>query len=252
MKTIAIIQARIASSRLPGKVLADIAGKPMLLRIIERVAGARRVDQIIVATTTSKDDDVIVEYLNEVGACGVYRGAVDDVLARFVECVRIHPADIVVRVTADDPLKDPQIIDHAVGLLAGDPELDYCSNTIEPSYPEGLDIEVMRFRALVRAHLEATLASDREHVTPYIWRHPEWFRILNFKSDRDLSGWRWTVDEPEDLEFMQQVFSQFSGMPLVPYQEVVAWLDANPRVPLINSGIPRHEAYLNSLESETS
>jgi len=250
LKTVAIIQARIGSTRLPGKVLADIAGKPMIERVIERVAAANRVDEVVIATTNVTEDDVLVERLKGLLGCSVYRGPVDDVLERYFECAKLHQAEVVVRVTADDPLKDPQIIDKAIELLSEVPSMDYCSNTIEPTYPEGLDIEVMRFSALKRAHFEAKLSSEREHVTPYITKHPELFNCLNFKSDRDLSSWRWTVDKPEDLRFMQRIFEAFRSSPLVPYQDVISWLDVNPKIRQINSGIERNEGYLKSLEME--
>lgn len=240
----------MGSSRLPGKVLTDIVGKTMLQRIIERVSAARYVDEVIVATTTAKDDDILVERLRSEASCKLFRGSTDDVLGRYYECAKLHRAEVVVRITADDPLKDAQIVDRAICLLEADSELDYCSNTIERSYPEGLDIEVLRFPALERANCEAKLFSEREHVTPYIWKHPELFNVLNFKSDRDLSDWRWTVDRPEDLEVMRHIFEQFRDDPLVPYQDVVAWLDANPQIRLINSAIGRNEGYLISLRSE--
>ena len=251
MRTIAIIQARMGSTRLPGKILADIAGKSMLQRVIERVAAARLVDEVIVATTSAQEDDILVERLNIGSKCSFFRGAVDDVLARFYDCAKLYQADIVVRVTADDPLKDPQLVDKAIGLLNSDPSLDYCSNTIDPSYPEGLDIEVMRFGALERANSEARLLSEREHVTPYIWSNTDLFNVLNFRSNRDLKNWRWTVDKAEDLEFMRQVFEKFRNEPLVSYQDVIAWLDANPEIRQINSGISRNEGYLKSIQSES-
>jgi spore coat polysaccharide biosynthesis protein SpsF len=248
MRVVAIIQARMGSSRLPGKVLADIAGKPMLERVIERVSAAQCVDKVVVATTRAAEDDVLVERLRSQKMCDVYRGSTDDVLSRFYECAKLNRADVVVRVTADDPLKDSQIIDRAIYLMRRDQNLDYCSNTIEPSYPEGLDIEVIRYNALKRAHLEAKFASEREHVTPYIWKHPELFCLLNFKSDRDLKEWRWTVDRREDIDFMQQVYEQFESQPLVSYQDVVAWLDIHPDIRQINAGICRNEGYLKSIE----
>ena len=249
MSVVAIIQARMGSTRLPGKVLADIVGTPMLFRVIERVAAARSVDQMVVATTTSSEDDPLVKRLKESGVVSVFRGSPDDVLQRYFQCAKLYNADTVVRVTADDPLKDPGIIDHAVSILHGDESLDYCSNTIEPSYPEGLDIEVLRFASLARAHAEATLVSDREHVTPFIWRQPTLFRTHNFTLGRNRSGWRWTVDKPEDLEFARAVFTQFFDRPLVGYDEVMAWIEMNPQIARINAGTIRNEAYLNSLRS---
>ena len=250
MRTVAIIQARMGSTRLPGKVLTEISGKTMLQRVVERTSAAKSVDEVVVATTNEKEDDTLVNYLKNEGICDIFRGSVDDVLSRYYECAKLHKADIIVRVTADDPLKDPQIIDQAIELLNEDPMLDYCSNTIEPSYPEGLDIEVVRLSALERAHNEAQLASEREHVTPYIWKHPNLFKILNFKFERNLKDWRWTVDKPEDIEFMRCVYREYGSCPLVSYKDVIVWLDKNPQIRQINSGINRNEGYLKSLDLE--
>lgn len=240
----------MGSTRLPGKVLKEISGKTMLQRVVERTSAAKSVDEVVVATTNEKEDDAIVNYITNEGVCDSFRGPVDDVLSRYYECAKLHRADIIVRVTADDPLKDPQIIDHAIEQLNEDLILDYCSNTIEPTYPEGLDIEVVRLSALERAHNEAKLASEREHVTPYIWKHPNLFKVLNFKYERNLKDWRWTVDKPEDIEFMRCVYRQYSNCPLVSFKDVIVWLDENPQIRQINSGIIRDEGYLKSLELE--
>ena len=250
MKTVAIIQARMGSTRLPGKVLADIAGKTMIERVVERTAAAQEVDEVVVATTTDSSDDVLVKKIESLDWCSVFRGPVDDVLSRYYESAYRHAAQIVVRVTADDPLKDPSIIDEAVRLLKHNSNLDYCSNTIEPSYPEGLDIEVFRFTALGRAHAESLLPSEREHVTPFIWKHREMFNLLNFRFERDLKDWRWTVDRPADLEFMRKIFSQFRDCPLVSYRKVISWLEEHPEIRKINTGILRNEGYLKSVEFE--
>lgn len=250
MRTIAIIQARMGSSRLPGKVMSDIAGKTMLERVIERVSASQMVDKVVVATTHASEDDVLIEYLRDSALCDYFRGSVDDVLARFFDCAKFYRADLVVRVTADDPLKDSEIIDKAVNLLCMDPSLDYCSNTLEPSYPEGLDVEVVRFSALHRANAESQLLSEREHVTPYIWKHPELFKILNFKGRRALQDWRWTVDKSEDIEFMRSVFEEFQDQPLVSYRDVIAWLDIHPEVRMINAGTLRNEGYIKSIWNE--
>ena len=242
----------MGSTRLPRKVLADIAGKTMIERIVERVKAARSVDEIVVATTKSREDDVLSGFVENIPECGIFRGSVDDVLERYYQCAELHHADIVVRVTADDPLKDPQIIDKAVQLLSDDSSIDYCSNTIRPTYPEGLDIEVMRFSALQRAYFEAKLLSEREHVTPYIINHPELFKNHNFENDWDLSSWRWTVDKPQDLEFMQHIFEAFRDSPLVPYQDVITWLENNPEIMQINAGTVRNEGYLKSLKTEAN
>lgn len=239
----------MGSTRLPGKVLADIAGKKLIQIIIERVSIAKSVDKVVVATTGEAEDDILVNYLKRELNCFVFRGSATDVLSRFFECAKEHQVDIIVRVTADDPLKDPQIIDEAVNQLKTDPHLDYCSNTIEPTYPEGLDIEVFRFESLKQAHFQAKLMSEREHVTPYICKHPDRFNVSNFKYSKDLSKWRWTVDKPKDLEFVRCVFKKFENT-LVKYQDVIAWLELHPEVQLINAGTIRNEGYLKSLQLE--
>jgi spore coat polysaccharide biosynthesis protein SpsF len=250
VNVVAIVQARMRSSRLPGKVLADVAGIPMLFRVIDRTAAAETVNAVIVATTTGSEDDALADAIAARCACDVFRGSVDDVLSRYHDCAVVHRADVVVRVTADDPLKDPGVIDRAVRLLLNDPELDYCSNTLTPTFPEGLDIEAVRFDALARAHREAALPSEREHVTPYIWKNPEKFRVKNFVCERDLSDWRWTVDHPSDLDFVRRVYMQFCDAPLVPFEHVVEWLDHHPEIRSITAGIVRNEGYAKSTAGE--
>lgn len=246
----AIIQARMGSSRLPNKVLADIGGRPMLQRIIERIEACPEINTVVVAMTTASSDDVLERWICANSKCAVYRGSENDVLDRFYQCAKQFSASIIVRVTADDPMKDPDIISEALKWLETDPTLDYCSNTLHPTYPEGLDIEVFRFEALERAHSDAVLPSDREHVTPYIWRNPSLFRLKNIESSRDLSSWRWTVDKPEDLEFVRAVFAHFPENPLVSYVEVIALLDAHPELHAINQGTVRNEGYLKSIQME--
>lgn len=249
MNAVAIIQARMGSTRLPGKVLLDICGRPLLDRLIERVRSTTGIGRVVVATTTGADDDVLVDWCvsHEVP---VYRGRVDDVLDRFWRCAQQHTAEFIVRVTADDPLKDPQIIAEALALCASAPDVDYASNTLNPSYPEGLDIEVVRYRALERAAREAKLPTEREHVTPYIWKNPQQFVLRSFCMQPDLSHWRWTVDKPADLELMRCIFSHFIDKPLVSYQTVIAWLSENPELLSLNAGTVRHEGYLRALALE--
>lgn len=249
LNAVAIIQARMGSTRLPGKVLADICGKPLLHRVIERVRATSEISDVVVATTSDSADDVLADWCVAHGV-PVYRGSVDDVLDRFWQCAQQHPADFIVRVTADDPLKDPQVIAQAVGLCASAPNVDYASNTLQPTYPEGLDIEVVRFRALERAAREAKLPSEREHVMPYIWKHPDRFVLRGFGMQPNLSHWRWTVDKPADLELMRRIFSHFADQPLVGHQSVIVWLNENPELLTINAGTKRYEGYLKTLAME--
>lgn len=249
MKVVAIVQARMGSGRLPGKVLADICGRPLITRLIERVRGTPDINRVVVATTTEPADDVLSTFC-EHNSVPVYRGSVDNVLDRFWKCAQQHKAEFIVRVTADDPLKDPEIIKHALDLCSSSPEVDYASNTLEPTYPEGLDIEVVRYRALERAANEATLLSEREHVTPYIWKNPDRFVLRGFRMKPDLSHWRWTVDKPADLELIRKIYTQFFDDPLVDYRTIIAWLNDHPELLAINSGTIRNEGYIKSIDQE--
>lgn len=249
MKVVAIVQARMSSTRLPGKVLTEICGKPLLKWLLNRIMSVQEIDEVVVATTTNPADDELQFWLNTESVFS-FRGSEDDVLDRYYSCAKERHADVIVRVTADDPLKDPVLIKRAITILINDHNIDYCSNTLHPTYPEGLDIEVFRFAALEHAYKEARLTSEREHVTPYIWKNPQLFFIKQFKWDRNLSGWRWTVDKPADLELMKIIFTHFCDNPLVPFTEIVDFLEKTPELLLINSGTARNEGYLKSLAFE--
>lgn len=249
-KVVAIIQARMGSTRLPAKVLADVCGRPLLHRVIDRVQLVGSIDEIVVATTDVSVDDRLAAWVLENTCCKIFRGSENDVLDRFYQSAKSVGASTIVRVTADDPLKDPRLISYAINCLHEDEKLDYCSNTIRPTYPEGLDIEVFRYSTLEKAHREATLVSDREHVTPYIWRQPNLFQTKNFEFERDLSAWRWTVDKPSDLEFIRRIHSEFADISSVTYIELIEFLELNPQIMKINQGTIRNEGYLKSLSLE--
>src|ERR1035437_9031560 len=163
-----IVQARLGSTRLPEKVLAEIEGYTLIEHVLRRSAAAKRVDKVVVATTNRPEDDRLEKFVRESFGFEVFRGSTDDVLDRFFRCAAPYSPELIVRITADDPLKDPEIIDRAVKIQLDDPTLDYCSNTIKPTFPEGFDIETFRFSALATAASEARLPSEREHVTPFI------------------------------------------------------------------------------------
>src|SRR5436190_2821698 len=186
MKTVAIIQARMASTRLPGKVLADIEGRPLLQEVIERVARAKTLDLVAIATSDTQPDDRIVEFCKD-NRTAYFRGSLDDVLDRFKMAAAYFGADVIVRLTADCPLLDPEVIDKVVKVFQEE-DCDYAANVIECTYPDGLDTEVFGYQALRRAWQEAQLKSEREHVTPYIRNHPEVFRLKNVKHPEDLSS----------------------------------------------------------------
>jgi spore coat polysaccharide biosynthesis protein SpsF len=202
---LAILQARMSSTRLPGKVMADVAGAPMILRQVERLRRSRRLGGVLVATSIDPSDDGLAAMLtlHDVPVC---RGPLDDVLARFEGALRAHPAEVVVRLTADCPLADPEVIDATVDLLTSR-GLDYAANTpAHRTYPKGLDVEVMRAAALMEAAREAVDPYEREHVTPYLYRHPEMFAQDFISQDEDEGEVRWTVDRADDLEFVRSVY----------------------------------------------
>jgi len=237
MKVVAIIQARMGSTRLPGKVLLDLAGEPMLARDMNRLLRAEMLDEIVVATTVESKDDVIVDLCQERGwLC--FRGSEEDVLDRYYRAAKAYHADVVVRITSDCPLIEPQVVDRVVqAFLERQPKVDYVSNTApRRTFPRGLDTEVMRFNALERAWREDDDLAWREHVTPYIRRHPELFQTYGILNDEDLSAMRWTVDTPEDLAFVRRIYGYF-GHDRFSWREVLALLEANPGWLSINRGI---------------
>jgi len=250
MKTLAIIQARMGSTRLPGKVMADVHGRPMFQWLLNRVKAVPAIDEILVATTVDPDDDGLARWITEVAKVGCFRGSSENVLDRYFRAAEHRDADVIVRLTADDPLKDPQIIGQIIREFRARPDLDYCSTSIRPTFPEGLDVEVFTYEALKRAHCEAALMSEREHVTPYIWKNPHLFKIHSFEQERDLSGWRWTVDKPADLDFVRAVYGHFLKNPLVSYAELVPFIESHPEIAAINAGTLRQEGYLKSLVAD--
>jgi spore coat polysaccharide biosynthesis protein SpsF len=205
--TTAIIQARMSSTRLPGKVLLDLAGEPMLARVVERTRRAKRVEDVIVATTVEPEDDPIVELCRS-RSWNVFRGSRDDVLDRYYQAAVADGADPIVRITSDCPVIDAEIIDRVAGSVTG---VDYASN-INPrrTFPRGLDVEVFTFAALSATWRDDRDPSGREHVTPFFYRHPERFRIALVESDRsETASHRWSVDTPEDYELLRRIFGHF-------------------------------------------
>lgn len=205
MRTVAIVQARTGSTRLPGKVLLPLLGEPVLVHVVRRVARAARLDAVVVATTVSPRDDAIVGLGRDHG-WAVERGSEEDLLQRYLDAARAHRADRIVRVTSDCPLVDPGLIDDVLALLDGS-GADYASNTLEPRrLPRGLDVEAMTMAALEIAGREDRDPASREHATPYLYRHPERFRLAGIHGDPDLSAHRWTLDTPEDYELIRRIY----------------------------------------------
>jgi spore coat polysaccharide biosynthesis protein SpsF len=249
MKIGAIIQARMSSTRLPGKVMADIAGKPLLEWVIRRTKQAKSVSLVMVATSDGSRDDVIERFCERTRtAC--FRGSEQDVLDRYYQSAKSFSPDAVVRITADCPLIDPMVIDTVVRVFQ-ESNYDYASNTIEATYPDGLDTEVFSYRVLEHAWREARAKSEREHVTPFIWKHPELFRLRNVENNRNLSELRWTVDTPQDLEFVRRVYEYLEELPYFGMNEVLALLEEHPELKEINAGFERNEGYEKSLSEDS-
>jgi len=248
VKVVGVLQARTGSSRLPGKVLAPVLGKPMVERMLERVGRAQRLDELVVALPAGPADDALAAVAAAAGA-QVTRGPEDDVLGRFAGAVAGRDADAVVRLTADCPLHDPALIDAAVDAFTA-MGCDYLSNTLDPTYPDGLDVEVFTAEALARADAEATLPHQREHVTPYL--HGDGFTARSFSGAADFSHLRWTVDEPADLAFVREVYAAlYPENPAFSWLDVLALVTSRPELGSVNAGIARNEGLARSLAAES-
>lgn len=246
---VAIIQARLGSKRLPGKVLSKIGRKPIIKHILDRVSLVDEIDQCIVATTNSRKDDKLVAWCREQNV-DVFRGSESDVLDRYYQCAVASNAEMIVRITADDPFKDPKVITQAIEIMRQNRILDYCSNTLVPTYPEGLDVEVFRFSALKRCHNSALLASEREHVTPYIWKNQNLFQMANFCYKRDLSSLRLTVDEKKDLALAGELIKIFGEETMFGVEDIAELYQKTPSLFDMNRGVERNHGYILSLKGD--
>ena len=244
MKTLIIIQARMTSTRLPGKVLKPVLAKTLLEHQLERLKRVTNADGFVVATTTNETDQPIVDLCNALGV-PVSRGPEGDVLARYYEASKAHQADVVVRVTSDCPLIDPAVVAEVIGFYQSHTAAyDYVSNTLERTYPRGLDVEVFPFSLLEKAHREATQAEEREHVTPFIYRRPQQFRIYQVQQSPSHAHERWTVDTPEDFELIRRVLEAlYPEKPQFLQADVLALLDAHPDWRALNAEIEQKKVF---------
>jgi spore coat polysaccharide biosynthesis protein SpsF len=236
MSVVAVVQARIGSTRLPGKVLLDVGGASMLARTVRRLQRARLLDAVVVATSTKAEDDTVERAAREIGVM-VCRGSESDVLARYAQAAREVRAEVIVRVTSDCPLIDPDVVDFVVAAFrASCPPADYASNTQQRTYPRGLDVEVLSAAALARANRDAHTETQREHVTPYVYQNPAMFRLVSVTNDRDLGRYRFTVDTAEDLAFVRAVYARLDG-DAFGWRDVVRLLDVEPHLADINRDV---------------
>ena len=266
-RVIAIVQGRMDSSRLPGKILADVAGQPMLSRVYIRTSRAVTVTEVVFATTTDSSDDPVAEYCDFAGI-PFMRGSQYDVLDRYYQAARGFNADVVVRITADCPVIDPDLIDDAVNTLLGS-EYDFVANRLPPpfgrTYPIGLDTEVCAFAALERAWKDARQTFHREHVMPYLYEgvelssvsrqlsegvSPRGFKIAQLHHTTDFGEYRWTVDTPADLEFIRQVFARFDGRDDFSWVEMLDLVHAEPGLMKINAGV--HHKTLTDIDERAA
>ena len=237
MKIVAIVQARMGSTRLPGKVLMNVAGEPMLARVINRLHKAKSLDQIVVATSQLSADDEINEICQQ-RDWNCFRGSEDDVLDRYWGAAQQFKADVIVRITSDCPLIDASVVDRVVDCLATPQSIvSYAANTLEPrTFPRGLDVEAFTFRALEEVWQSDRNPASREHVTPYFYRHPEQFLLRTVQHEKDLSRYRWTVDTNEDLEFVRRIY-QLLNADYFGWEEVLDLVTAYPELTEINRSI---------------
>jgi spore coat polysaccharide biosynthesis protein SpsF (cytidylyltransferase family) len=242
----AIIQARLSSTRLPNKVLLPLGDKTVLEHVIDRVTQAKHISRVIVATSTEDEDGQIAALCDRIGvAC--FRGSLHDVLDRYYHAAKAYNAQHICRVTGDCPLIDPHAIDEVaeVYIKGG---YDFVSNSHPvATYPDGYDCWIFSFAALKKSWREAKLFSEREHVTSYIWNHPELFKTYNVKNDTDLSKHRLTIDEPRDYKLLQQVIAHVSDLTT---DNIIHFLDTHTDVSSINADIMRDEGYAKSLEQD--
>lgn len=249
----AIIQARMNSSRLPGKVLMDLCGQPVLMHVVSRLGHSKKIDSIIVATTVSDMDNSLANYCNKNNIL-CFRGSEGDVLDRFYQAALNNGAnegDYIVRITADCPFIDPQLVDSIIEA-ALENRRDYTSNTLNPTYPDGLDTEVFKFSALKRAWEDATLRSEREHVTPYIYKHPELFSLFSYESNHNHSFLRWTLDEPEDYTVIEKVYQKLYNTDKVFLtKDILNLYTTDKSIFETNTVFTRNEGYEKSLKDDT-
>ncbi|MCG6173186.1 glycosyltransferase family protein [Anoxybacillus sp. LAT_35] len=238
MKVAAIIQARMGSTRLPGKVLKKVLGKTLLEYQMERVKKAKTIDEMIIATTTKESDDPIVQLCQQL-SIPYYRGSEEDVLSRYYETATKFGVDVVVRLTSDCPIVDPNVIDKVVEhYLENKDRYDYVSNTLARTYPRGLDTEVVSYEVLKRAHEDAKELVYREHVTAYIYHHPDQFRLCNVSNEKDESKHRWTVDTEEDFLLIKNILEILYPInPLFTLKDVIQVLQDKPEWVEINAHI---------------
>lgn len=249
MKKVAIIQARMGSTRLPGKMMLSLGFKKVVDYVFDNVALVKNLDDIYLATTNNEKDDVLEKWAKS-KKVKYFRGSEDDVLDRYYTTAKEANADMVVRLTGDCPLIDTYVVEKIIQEFL-DNDFDYVANNHPATYPDGLDTEVFSFAALEKAWQEAKLKSEREHVTPYIWKNPDKFKIKNVENDFDLSNERWTLDTEEDYIFLKKLISECEKNNInLNMGNIITVIKSNPDWKKINSMYDRNEGYTKSINND--
>lgn len=225
----------MGSARLPGKVLLDLGGKPVLARVVERLRNSDRIDEIIVATTTASADDAIMHECARLQT-PVFRGSEHDVLDRYLQAAKTHRADAVVRITSDCPLIDPDVVDKTIARFIEE-EADFACNVLTRTYPRGLDTEVFSFRALEQVAGRAQRQYEREHVTPFFYEHADLFKIVSVAEYEDFSRHRWTLDTEEDLKLIREIYTYFGNHANFRWRDAAALMDRRPELAALNAHV---------------
>ena len=243
MRKLIIAQARMASTRLPGKVMKIVCGKPLLEHFINRLKRVKSADQIVIATTVNETEDIIVDLCKKLDI-SYYRGSEEDVLGRYYEAAVEYGGDIIIRITSDCPVIDPEVVDYLINFYTNNIEkYDYVSNTLKRTYPQGMDSEIISFDILKEAHLNAYDPFDREHVTPFFISRPSRYRLHNIEHSTNLSHYRLTIDTSEDLDLVKKIFKElFFTNHKFTMRDILSVMEANPDWIKINSHVKHKES----------
>ena len=245
-----MIQARLGSSRLPKKTIAKIQDKPVIWHVINRVKKIKNVKQIVLITTTGDSDKILLDVAKQQNIFG-FTGSENDVLKRHYDCAVKFNADPIIRITGDCPLIDPKLSSDILQFYL-DNDFDYVSNTINPTFPDGLDTEIFSFSALEKAYLQSKLPSEREHVTTYFTKNIKKFKLYNYSNAVNLSTFRWTIDQIEDLKFVRKIYHYAKPKTTFSMKTVFKILQSHPTLSKINANILRNEGHASSLRKDKS
>lgn len=248
MKVGIIVQARMNSTRLPGKVMMLVNEKdPVIKSVITQLQFSKLSEKIVIATTTLSEDDKIKEFLEKINI-DCFRGSSEDCLDRYYQCAKRHSFSIIVRITCDNPLIDPNIVDASIEKFKSN-SWDYVSNCHPRTFPQGTEVEVFSFQALEKAWNEARKSSEREHVTPYFYNNPSKFKIYNLNHSENLSHLRWTIDRINDLKMVQAIYSKVKKSPIL-MNDILELFKKEPQLVNINKDHIINEGYLKSLKTD--